>query len=102
VITEEEARKKWCPFARVLVDRQSNDENITSANRLENLGVGGCDLDWDAPRCIASECMAWRVAKTENVPTGKDVAVEYKPGRFKTAPEMTTIVHGYCGLAGAP
>jgi hypothetical protein len=73
-MTEEEARKKWCPFARVLITG-GDDENITmtSANRIPYHSSKG------AESCIASECMAWRYNKN-NVDDDR----------------------GYCGLVGKP
>lgn len=52
-MTEEEARTKWCPFARAY---DSDDiGGATSTNR---------PLQYERPRkdlnCIASGCMAWR------------------------------------------
>lgn len=87
-VTEEEARKKWCPM------------------------VAAADVPADAngdlrPRCIASECMAWRVVpgKKSNfgVETGEKMVGwargEQHPsyGYWYTFPET-----GYCGLAGKP
>ena len=47
-VTAEEAKTKWCPFARVR-HGESNSVNRHS---------GGDPSIW--PHCIADECMAWR------------------------------------------
>ena len=76
-MTEEEARKKWCPHGRV---RSSS----SAYNRSENYAVDG------PSKCIASDCMAWRWVKDPLiafVANGKPVP-DYKGE------------HGYCGLAG--
>jgi len=44
-MTEEEARKKWCPHIRVV---GSNRDNRTTPPKLEQKF-----------RCIASDCMMW-------------------------------------------
>lgn len=71
-MTEEEAKQKWCPFAR---DAESNPAGYTTTNTTA--------------KCIGSECMAWRINRddwSENMSTG---ARTYHHG-------------GYCGLAGKP
>ena len=45
LLTEEQAREKWCPMARVEID----------GGHL----VNKLDKKWD-PLCIASDCMMWR------------------------------------------
>lgn len=75
LLTEEEARAKWCPHAA--------DSN-TGGNRVR---YGSHDFDpqygseaaIDFP-CIASDCMAWRSEINMN----------------------SGIARGYCGLAGKP
>jgi len=81
VMTEDEARTKWCPFARVIHFHDNDHQGIAPA-----AGNRGCH-GYPKPeaRCIASDCMAWR--------WGSDVTV----GKFKTQRENC---HGYCGLAG--
>jgi hypothetical protein len=56
MVTEEEAKKRWCPFARVV---RSSTGAMTSVNR---------DGPHPDPRalCIASECMAWRAVADPN------------------------------------
>lgn len=49
MLTEDQARTKWCPHVRELMD------DAASANRDYKGGLGNI-----AARCIASECMAWR------------------------------------------
>lgn len=102
MMTEDEARQKWCPFARV------GDGN----NRSVSPGV----LDpGSAIACIASDCMAWRwrAPKTEKriLPTGKQPEPDAMTKGWRTP--TTTIFSGdvvwvrtlpptlgYCGLAG--
>lgn len=88
MLTEEEAKGKWCPFARVALDYgegTAGSRMVASANR------GWADLadhlNVDS-RCIASQCMAWRPAvlpHQRNLPNPADAAPA-----------------GYCGLAGKP
>lgn len=71
-MTEDEARKKWCPQARVW-DTQAEGLAAPTHNRVE------IDFNswWSPPSasCVASACMAWRTTSSQ---------------------------HGYCGLAGRP
>lgn len=72
--TQAEAKKMWCPEARIKAD----------ANRLDALvvnrfAVGRAGLAFAG--CIASECMHWRWA-----------------GGYSNADDAK----GYCGLSGRP
>lgn len=72
-MTEDEAKTKWCPFVRVLLD---TPDLKGTGNRLSSL-----EADLDNPvqaRCIASDCMAWRWI----------------------GPPRDQPRHGVCGLAG--
>lgn len=75
-MTEQEAKKKWCPFAI------AHRAGISGGgNRVQYEGG-----DWEIARgttCIASGCMAWR-------------------SQYEWNPDASTIepVGGYCGLAG--
>lgn len=76
-MTEEEAKTKWCPHARVLEGYAER----TSANRTAEGKPAGL--------CIGSGCMAWRwVDGPEDVFMGDPKL----GGRLEKA-------EGYCGLA---
>lgn len=53
ILTEEEARTKWCPEARVAIDAQG----YSAANRF---GDDGKSYLGSQTFCIGSACMAWR------------------------------------------
>jgi hypothetical protein len=78
-LTEEEAKTKWCPMARMVT-------------RADNRPAGNRNLDYHPETlCIASSCMCWRWdhSLTVNNPTRT-------PGSGQTISKTT----GYCGLAG--
>ena len=109
-MTEDEARKKWCPHTRQAAPVDS-EASGTAGNRygMETL---------EGAKCIASECMAWRSAGERRVreierrtaepgskrPDGEGWGFEYGEAfddggnwvRHETAPV------GFCGLAGSP
>lgn len=80
LVTEEEAKKKWCPFSRAV---RSSQGAMAGVNR-------------DGPRadpravCLASECMAWR-----RFPQGENYSENLSTGE-RTYLEPV----GFCGLAG--
>lgn len=83
MLTEAEAKERWCPFARVVVrptqeisGRQVVFQDCVSINRFEEADPG---LPSGA-KCIGSQCMAWRWAAE---------------GGYGGRP-------GFCGLAGKP
>ena len=80
MMTEAEARKKWCPHIRISgTDRQS-----AMTNR--------CDTP-TMTCCIASECMAWRwgpSTRWEHDADGNPTKAILEDSR------------GYCGLGGKP
>lgn len=76
-MTEDEAKKRWCPYAsaRVVSWQKESNETVNAV--------------WGNPqdiRCIASDCMAWRT---------KTVRETNRWGDFV---DVTT---GFCGLAGS-
>lgn len=92
VMTEEEAKKKWCPHARVdsgfagsgVVNRYPKRDG-----RCRDVSMQEAMLN-ETVNCIGSQCMAWRWLE-------KFVAV---PGGHFIPEENPTT--GYCGLAGKP
>lgn len=81
LLTEAEAKEKWCPQARVL-----------SIGVCCNRSPGG-EGDRNS-YCLASGCMSWR---------WKDKETEKMVYRYKEDhPEMMEHYKGYCGLAGKP
>jgi hypothetical protein len=87
--TEEEARKKWCPFVRVLatIDGTGPQHKGPLHGFSYNRNLQGEPYG----ACVASACMSWR----------------WK-ARFGTDPNnpqdcaVLPSTHGYCGLAGRP
>jgi hypothetical protein len=76
LLTEAEARQRWCPFSRV-ADRHGG------VNR--GLGIVEDNVLWPSQCvCIASACMAWR----------------WKEYTSYVEPEPAPT-HGYCGLASS-
>ena len=79
-MTEDEAKLKWCPFARVTDGGGSDGRQLTATNRHAGKKIGKDGK----PRilrgnslCIASDCMAWRSYSR-------------------------LAGNGFCGLAGEP
>lgn len=76
-MTEDEAKTKWCPFARVT--------DVISSGGGNRWDGGG--NPYGAPigyLCIGSACMAWRW-----INSNAQGFTDYR-------------VNGYCGLAGKP
>lgn len=87
--TEDEAKVRWCPAARVSMgpNRQTSNQGNPTNPHLN---------------CIASECMAWRWAQ-EIIHVNAAIPNTlggYRAEAYETNCRSTT--HGYCGLAGKP
>lgn len=63
LVSEAEARTKWCPFARVPYSTGTSF-NCAAGPDPEAQNVTGWPLN---ARCIASDCMAWRPAENDPV-----------------------------------
>src|SRR5262245_40065406 len=72
MITEAEAKTKWCPLARLFVQSEiktgGSITQIVTASANAGLPTGN-DGDDIRPHCIGSACMAWREVK-ERTSTG--------------------------------
>lgn len=79
--TEEEAKTKWCPFARTATfeTQSAVSESAATFNRPWSGSIAQEDCS-----CIASECMAWRWDGVRGDDDNNDPVV------------------GHCGLAGEP
>lgn len=103
--TEEEARERWCPFARC----ERSDTRGGSFNRDR-------DAIWPLPRgamCLGSACMAWRseywhdtrekelwhIARNERVNGGITGEVEWRLVNPDEPPPPKT---GFCGMVHQP
>jgi hypothetical protein len=85
MLTEEQARTKWCPHVRYVV----NFSGSTANRWKQSAPLEQPDALNPIPcRCIASECMQWRF-----VP---------RPERIYADETTSLPPHGYCGLAGRP
>lgn len=96
MITEREAKEKWCPQARVAYGKHMNDGrwhlyshqpacNAVFRNRSDD---GSVKDDYHRLKCIGSECMAWRWSEKNAV----EVPMTGDIGDRK----------GYCGAYGKP
>lgn len=100
-MTEDEAKTKWCPMARV---------DSTAANRGDQYGF---QIDRD-PCCIGSACMAWRWSEPKRTLAFLEAVKTHMQGQakpnFNTAVQAVFAetggqferVEGGCGLAGRP
>ncbi len=92
ILTEADAKTKWCPHVRIVNGVVAPDgrstHNVLQApyNRIVE------ETAWAYPQgaaCISSACTQWRwVEEPKTVQDGQ--TFQYTPGR------------GYCGLAGRP
>lgn len=91
MISEYDAKNKWCPFAR-LSEMGGTYNRCGPAANLE---------------CIGSQCMAWRwgpneerkyVKRGEPPPTGDGWTILYPGAQLESW--VRPIEQGYCGLAG--
>ena len=80
-MTEDEAKTKWCPHARIATYTLDGSDGITASNKTSRGAIR------DGAFCIAGRCMAWR----ETLPVSLSSI-----NRAVTVQVPT----GYCGLAG--
>ena len=91
-MTENEAKTKWCPHARVTTYAMDDGPGMTATNKTSGGAIR------DGARCIASQCMAWRW-RLEYTPAPIPELYDVQILSVTTGASKTD---GYCGLAGAP
>ena len=85
MLTEEQAKTKWCPHVRHSADVA---EFADANNRLGGCNEFGIRDDEVWNKCCGSMCMAWRWGGYRKVPSA-------------TLPDQDEA-HGYCGAFGRP
>lgn len=91
MLTEKEAREKWCPFALVPTQIAKFGNAVNERTTYEFHPSASNRHPGPEPRegcqCIASDCMAWRWRR-----------------RYADDKKDAEISHctGYCGLGGKP
>ena len=106
-MTEEEAKTKWCPFARVMISADSDGGGAFAVKGPIALGSANRFKANERAACIASECMAWRWRTVPNPawkPDASMMMAQYlAPNPYSQTPAgIASSTDGYCGLAGAP
>ncbi|PYF04990.1 hypothetical protein BJ122_102216 [Rhodopseudomonas faecalis] len=89
IATDSDARTKWCPHARIARRELgvSGGEIIGGVNR-DALSTHGGAIPASC-RCIASDCMAWRLQCTVHIASPEGT-------------QQATRQLGYCGAFGHP
>lgn len=91
-MTEDEAKTKWCPAARITPATESHHAFDNRGDAIDHMRVAGL--------CIGSECMAWRWHRGGSsavYPDGRMAGFdEYGFAAFNAQPI------GHCGLVGQP
>lgn len=91
-MTEDEAKGKWCPFARV----GHSESGLGSMNR--DVRCPGPVVPPEA-LCIGSACMMWRGSETREFRARAEEAFRFDGSRLSPG---SRDVEGYCGLVGDP
>ncbi len=89
-LTEDEAKQQWCPHARVC--EVGDGELYGPFNRYHTSEQSGPTDSGNEARCIASQCMAWRWART-HINDPQNLGGDMIP---------STRAYGYCGAFGVP
>lgn len=86
IVTEEEARTKWCPHARVQVHQSAVNREMDYRDDLQPrcrvVPARGC-------LCVASNCMAWKWMRYHSP---EELEARKAHGLAVEVPK------GYCGL----
>lgn len=88
MLTQNQAKGKWCPFARVVPGVMQHGAmrkpfDVAAHNRVQENGED--EPTWHpAMSCIASECMAWRQEPSETETDNHiELAIGVTPAGFK-------------------
>lgn len=87
-MTEEEAKKKWCPMTRF---HRGYDGDVYTNK------ISGSAKEDDCTLCVASDCMLWQEEKVI-----KGFKPIYDSNENLCGYNAETEVIGYCGLGGKP
>lgn len=96
MITEREAKEKWCPQGRKIYGGKTNDgkwkpvEHVSTFNLVEIMPSPDKKhkREFQRTECVGSQCMAWRWAEKSAI----EVPMIGEVGERK----------GYCGAYGRP
>lgn len=111
MMTEDEAKTKWCPMARVALDYGEGSNGaraVLSANRgwadqTDHLAADSC--------CIGSACMMWSVGSARKLETAYGIPrpdgewwelIHGSTDALSNTWRRIIPATGYCGLAGRP
>ena len=111
-MTEEEARTKWCPYARLMPVHPTREGGWTGEHRSPSGYNRGANVVYgattpvlpDSAACVASVCMAWRwhPEADEVRELREKFGVGFEEAKRKAASLQTPAKQGFCGLAGKP
>lgn len=101
MMREDEAKTKWCPYARLVAAVARNGETVVVDNRAAEVIVAR------VPPCIGSKCMVWRWGPIEEAGPNETVFVLARDHpnadpAYVEATRKLRVPRGYCGLAGKP
>ena len=102
MMTEEEAKKKWCPEVRLsAISENGKHYYAASRDRCFFVPPNTKDPERDITKCIASACMMWRWENQDiwinRVEEGEKVSGMDTQEAADCLPRL-----GYCGLGGKP
>jgi len=92
MLTEQEAKDKWCPQVR-FEDTESNSQPANAwtiySSVIHEVEQYGTERNPKMCRCIASECMMWRWRISPQ-----------SANEINASGNAGAIAQGYCGLSG--
>lgn len=110
-MTEEEARKKWCPYIRLTMFERTQKFMVSNRGHDVESGLGGKGSG--VFNCIGAQCMAWRWSRAKETKAYLDAVQTFMAEtgeNFNIASNKVWAklgstfeqTEGYCGLAGKP